>query len=283
MTRYAASVLTALILSSANANLLRTKKKDHQQRKLQLGTTVLNALIDEFTPDLSTWAQTELNYFDPLAFGNSTTVSLGDTTFDGACPDSFANITYGIGAITGISDVNINKIELISGTEDIDVSFLALEGATWNGDWLFDFSFPNITAETTVVMNASLCGFPVNQALTGSTTILDPAVVATVAMDGKTDNILLFRQSSQVTGAVVERMELTIGNVTADFGIDGDVVDNLNVAESLQQQLLANFSNDVEPLIINVVNVFLENLAPFALDGSSTSTVSKIVPMLENP
>lgn len=268
-----ASALTALVASAHGAGSNLRAPESQNGRKLQVADQLKNALLTVFTPLIAEYMKDELSYYDPIAFPNVTTIDLGNSTFDGACPESSANLTYGFGAVTGISNINIEEIQLVPGSDDITVSFLALDGATWEGDWIFRFNWPNVTAETSIQLQANLCGFPIDQTISGLATVLDTNVVAKAAMEGSTGNVLRFRPTSEVTAIVLESVELVVGNVTADIGVAGSVIQNINLVESLEKKILTQFADDVEPFIVNVVNSYFETNAPFPLaeEGSAVS------------
>lgn len=272
-----ASALTALVASAHGAanNLRAAPESENEGRNLQVADQLKNSLLTVLTPLIAEYIEDELTYYDPIAFPNVTTIDLGNSTFEGTCPDSSANLTYGFGAVTGLSNINIDGIELVPGSDDITVSFLALDGATWEGDWIFTFNWPSIVAETSVQLQANLCGFPIDQTISGLATVLDANVVAKASMFGKTGNVLRFRPTSEVTSIVLQTVELNVGNVTADVGVAGSVIQNINLVESLEQKILTQFADDIEPFIVNVVNAYFETNAPFPLAEGATTGVSK--------
>lgn len=265
-----ASALSRLVEASqlrSNTHKDALSKKAQHQRHLQGINGLLNSLINIFTPTMGDYIKEELAVFDPIDFGNETTVDLGTTDFDGACP-SQANITYGLGELSGLTDVTINRIELVENSQDIDMSFLGLDGATWKGEWIIEMSFEQIMADTTVGLVASLCGFPISQTLQGIATIGNPSLALTIQIEGETSNLLQFSDSSQVTSAVVQNMELEVSSVDVVFAMQGNVIQNLNITEGLEAMVLNQLSNDIEPLFISVVNSFLAADAPFNLGGN---------------
>jgi len=90
----------------------------------------------------------------------------------------------------------------------------------------------------------------------------------TIQIEGETSNLLQFSDSSQVTSAVVQNMELEVSSVDVVFAMQGNVIQNLNITEGLEAMVLNQLSNDIEPLFISVVNSFLAADAPFNLGGN---------------
>ena len=295
MTRLAAFLSLAFLatVTASNSNNLRSstphdqqheeaafldsnqiKQEIHRQLQGGDGSIILNALISQLTPTLGEFLQEELDAYDPIVWGNQTTVDLGQSDFGGACP-SQASLTYGVGKVNGLGNMNLDKVEMVAGSQDIDVSFLALNGATWTADWKMDASFPAVVGDTFVGLLGNLCGFPLNQTLNGVATVSNASVEVIVQVNGETARVLSFQDSSQVTSAVVQQVKLQLGAVALDFGVDGDLV-QLNVTENLENMLLDNFSADIEPLVIQVVNSVLAAQAPFSLaeDGLEVSRSS---------
>ncbi|CAB9519530.1 expressed unknown protein [Seminavis robusta] len=260
----AAVFVPLLVLVAFSVGIDASKNLRGNGRELQLLTTVMNTLIQEFTPFLVGRMQRTLNAHDPAFLGSARTFDFGDLPSDSPCPDSTASISYGAWSLSGFSDMAIDRIELVEGTQDIDVSFFGLNGATWAGDWQFDVNFANIKAETTVSIKSTLCGLPVEQNVQAVASISSPSIGATIAMAGDTGNMVQFSQSSRLTSIGVREALLELGPIDTNFESNG-TVSQFDVDGQIADTLLNELAQNVTPFLLDVVNSVLESQTPLVL------------------
>jgi hypothetical protein len=267
------SLLLTLLATTANAGNLRSTTRQEQDRNLQ-AATVVNALITTLTPALVGIIQDNLDEnVDPIFIGNETTLESGElevpfpgqnNNISSLCKSS-ASVTYGLGELWGLSSININRLELVPGSETIEMAMLGLGGVKWNGTWLLNATFANLTAETSVTASASACGFPLQTTLTGTTTMLAPSLQATLRLGGETSNIILFTSTSQIKTAQVETLDIELGPVEANIATSASIIPALNFGQSLDAFLLNELGNQLEPLLVQQLNQALGNQMPFAV------------------
>jgi hypothetical protein len=167
-----------------------------------LAGTVFNALVNAFAPVLANSLENQINAnFKSFDVGEERTETLDYTSNDGC--SSPATITYSLGALSG-SDVDINSLELLPGTEVIDVSFLGLNGADWGGTWLMKATSPSLQVETFVTLTAEGCEIVNRPVASGLATLNGASAELKADMFGETSNLLMFQQTSQVNTVTVD-------------------------------------------------------------------------------
>jgi hypothetical protein len=129
-------LLSTIFATTANAAGKNLRSTTSTTRKLQV-STVLDALITKFTPALFDSIQNRLyETVDPIFIGKETTLETG--VFDVPFPsngigqnnnlcNASASVTYGLGEVWGLSSVYINRLELVPGSEGIEMSRFGLE------------------------------------------------------------------------------------------------------------------------------------------------------------
>jgi len=238
------------------------------QRKLQLAANLLNSLIDTFLPTLTNEVQGVLaDRFDPIVVGNETTLSVGvsdliksarnNAVAGGQDCDSSASVKYGLGKVSGLSSV-IFDVELVPGSESIDMSFLGMDGATWSGTWLVNAAFGNITAGTSATVNGFSCSrsTDIEQRFTGTTTLNDPKAQLTLKLGGETSNLLRVASSTKLTTAQLEEFDFQLGILDANLEGSGNLT-QFDLGSSFDPWFVNEFSKDIGPLLVVALNEVL--------------------------
>ncbi|CAB9526286.1 expressed unknown protein [Seminavis robusta] len=274
------SFLAAAASTTQAAHLRSTAVQEQNQeqetRNMQLiNAELLNALISTYlAPEIDVLLQTVLgNNFDPIYLGEETTIQTEELEL--ALPPngivtcrSSASITYGVGYITGLSSIQVNALEMVPGSETINVgmeNILAGPSATWNGTWLVNATLEDLTAETSVTFRAQACGIPLEQKVTGITTFQSPSLQASMTLGGDTGNLILMTSTTEITTAQFESFNLEFGSIDAGIELGGTVIPTFALGDSFDAFLLNSVVNRLEPRIVDLVNQALSGLLPISL------------------
>ena len=263
------ALLAIVFTDTTQASHLRAHNNDNNDnRNLQLDGILFNSLVDAFGPSLVDAIQTTLTQFDPIVLGDGTTFKFGEMDLSARTSGvidcrSSASVTYGLGSISGLSSIEVNRMEMVPGSETIDSSFLGLSGASWEGTWILNATFANMTAETSASLTASACGVPISQKVTGTTTFNDPTVEFTITMGGATANLLRFTTSSQITTVTIKEMNFELGSIDANLGSFGTIL-QLDIGNTFDAFLLNELSDIIAPLVLNLTNDALASQLPYS-------------------
>lgn len=259
------------LLANSDAHLRSKNNDEPDHRELQVDmASFFNGLVNDFSPALEGVLQNVLaESFDPIVLGDQATVELGSfelpLPLGGSCQTS-ASATYGLGSISGLSNFNINSLELVPGSETFQPIFFGLGGATWSGTWILNATFDSVSVENSAGLKAQSClGDPIEQTLTGTTTLNQPSILIKTTLAGETSNLLLFAQTSQITSAEMEGLDFELGTVDAGFGGTGTIIPAFDLSNSFDAFLLNEFSDVLEPLMIDAVNNALADALPLQL------------------
>ncbi|CAB9512177.1 expressed unknown protein [Seminavis robusta] len=276
------ALLLSFLAATQAANLRSTtsaqdelKQEDQQARNLQLiNADLLNGLIGTFfEPQIDDLLQGVLgDNFDPIYLGQETTIQTEELEL--ALPpnglvtcQSSASITYGLGYISGLSSIQVNSLELVPGTENINIGMqnILTPSATWSGTWLVNATLDSLTAETSVTLSAQACGIPLEQKVTGTTTLQTPSLQASLTMGGDTDNLILLTSTSEITTAQAETIDLEFGAVDAGIELGGTLIPDFALGNSFDSFLLNQLVNELEPRIVDLLNQALTEQLPISL------------------
>ena len=141
-----------------------------QRRKLQrLFTAVLNSLISIATPNISEkllyvvnkyYRTYDIQWLNGDEFlGEEAYLKQGTAVRKIMLPsicnaslgevDSYVKYDYSLmlTSLDGVGEMNIDTIALVTGSQHIDLFFQSFRyGADWDGQWLIENTFPNLTA-----------------------------------------------------------------------------------------------------------------------------------------
>jgi len=206
-------------------------------------------------------------YYDPVYLGLETEVALEDIALGDVCNGTTTSsgepVVIGVGNITGLSSVTINSMELVAGTEEIDVSFLGLDGATWKGTWVLNASFTDVIVQLNATIPPDICGDNTTASvdfLEGTMVLDNPSIELYIDLEGETGIILVFVSSSRVTSAEVTKLEFDMGNYTIDLSSEDGQVE---MGDALDDLLLADLSDVIAPFLLNITNLGLEEELPY--------------------
>ena len=260
-------------LSGASLIPVDAGDNDQQQepgRDLQLlNANLFGAVFQAFGPQIVEELATTLNRFDPITLGDETSFDFGGLDLsvrtNGAIDcQSSASVTYGLGSIFGLSSIEVNRVEMVPGSETFDsTSVLGLGGAAWGGTWIMNATFANVTATTSAGLEASACGVPLSQSVEGTTSLIEPSAEIRVTLGGNTENLMKFTTTSQIESVQVEEVKFKLGSINADMGVFGNII-QLDLGHTLDGFLLNELSDIVAPLAVNFTNNALKSQLPFS-------------------
>ena len=227
-------------LGSSNHNILsesQTRPNSDTTRHLQLSNpvdVVLKALVDSFMPALADELQSTItDPLDPLDLNYTTTADIGavqlahlNQTFCGST-NATASIVYQLRNMTGLANMTIQRLELVEGSQEIDIPLLGWFGAessTWSGIWEMEATFDRFQADTTGILQTTFCNITFDdERLTGRSIVTQPRVVMQAYLEGSTDNIYDFNDSTQLTVVDIQSVTGNYANVSAALGSFGDM------------------------------------------------------------
>jgi hypothetical protein len=228
----------------------------YQRRHLNF----LGVIIDILTPSISSSIENRVAQdFDPIFINDATTQAISQVNISDICTPP-ANITFELGALTGLGGMDIASLSLVGGSETIDMSFLGLSGATWGGTWLLEASFPSLTVETKATLSADACGGEslITETINGTITMNSPMATLQMIMEGETSNLLMFTGSSQVNTAKLLSFDFAYDTLTNNIGNFG-TVPTLDLEQSFGNMLIAKFTG---PLVMNTLQTALNGQMP---------------------
>lgn len=127
-------------------------------------------------------------------------------------------------------------------------------------------TFADLSAATSAGLKLESCvGEPVEQLLTGTTTLKDPTLELSLTMGGETSNVFRFLQSSQITTAKMEGLDFELGSVETGFGVTGTIIPAFDMSETFNAFLVNEFSDVLEPLMIDAMNNAVNSALPIGL------------------
>lgn len=221
--------------------------------------------LQDFTPALSASVQDLMkNEFDPVVVGNETTMVFNWGGINGTSCGADATITYGVGEVAGFGNVIIDSITLVPESVTYDAAMMGLAGATWSAEWNVTGQFPpSLIGSTGAIVNATICGVPVNQEFTGSITVQNPTTQMKVWLSGTSDTILASRQASQVTAVLVKEFDMSFDDIDITLDSTGNsfIMDmDMTFFNGLLQD---EINNNLEPLVMALLQQEMTAALPF--------------------
>jgi hypothetical protein len=244
-------------------------------RFLQLDTLVLNGLIDLFIPSLSEQVQDQIASLDPLIINWNTSASQGQLPLN--VNGTFCNATsaqtvatYSFGSISGLSTVDVTKLQLEGNTADIYVPPLAILGfqeekSTWEGTWRLEADFDSFTGATVATLAKTFCNFTFEESRNGTSTIVAPTLAMTMRLKGETTDIYDVKATSQVNSATIETFNIGYNAIVPKLGIWKDWV-TLDANPPLINLGNNGLSGELKILLRDQIQVEIDKSMPYGLD-----------------
>ncbi|CAB9512176.1 expressed unknown protein [Seminavis robusta] len=262
--------------SSLAATTTGTAVGNEFHRFLQLDALVLNSLVDLFVPELADEVQNlAKENMDPVDINYSTLEDQGELDLNvnrTFCNHTTAIVvaTYAIGVVTGMGTMQVNSLELVPGTANINLPpFSIIPGAavtTWEGVWDVDANFVNFTAATVATLAKTFCNFTFEESLAGDSVIVSPTATVRIKLEGETNNIYDFQASSQLNAATIQSFTVGYQSIVAQIGTWTDWV-TLDADEPLVEIGNEGFAGDIRDLILEQMQNGLNDAMPYSLGG----------------
>lgn len=209
------------------------RDQSHLPRFLQSPVdVVLKALVDSFMPQLAEELQgTITDDLDPVILNYQAVEDIGsidlvlNQTFCGSTNAS-GIIVYDLSNMTGMSQMTIERLELVSGSQDIDIPILGFFGAdkaTWSGIWEMEASFVQFRAASQGTLQTTFCNVTFEEIITGTSTVDEPRVVMRAFLEGETSNIYDFNDSTELTKVDIRSLTGTYTSAAASLGTFQDM------------------------------------------------------------
>ena len=184
-----------------------------QQPTLDLDQ-IMEAFIPMITELLQSILSTEL---EQTMIANNVTQTLADVELAPGCTGDVA-VSYLLGELQGLDSFEIESVELVPGTESLDLSFLGWNGASWSGVWNVVGTFAeNIGLDTEAQIAADACGSVLNATSFGSILAENAGFEFQLGMDGSSPSIF------DIAESVAD--SLTVSNAAFSFDSIQDDID----------------------------------------------------------
>lgn len=277
------AIIATSFLGYSEGSLLRSRNHV-EQRELWFGgggaggdatTSNLGRIIDSFTPLLERFIQTAFTggSFDEVDVGLHATQILEDLDFADCTADG--TLAVDVGKMIGMNSFRVDSVELIPGTESLDISFLGLNGGTWGGSWTVKGVFEDaFTADGMASLVADACGSQIQEESAGAVNAKNPVMEFVLDITGSTPGLMSFGKN-QAQSVSVESVQLTFDSVVSNIGdglsgrrlqLDlGSLLDLDLIIGVITDLISGNFAN----VIITLVTAALETLLPPIFGGES--------------
>ena len=175
-----------------------------------------------------------------------------------------ASLSYFLDRLNGMESFQIDSVELIPGSSDVDVSFFGLNGASWDGVWNIVGSFADgigIDAEAQLMSDA--CGEVLNETLNGVISAENPLLEFSVAMNGSSPSI--FSSTGSLANSInVDDVRITFDSIVSE--IDGFFGTN-HTGVDTQFDLSTVFDGLFAEVLFDQVAPIVTDLLTNAFDG----------------
>ena len=225
---------------------------DESTRQLQgVGATIVNALISMVTPAISKAVQNLMKLeYETLSLSRTETIAwqeLGDvvenitlhlngSTIDTAINcESSTRARYALESVAGLESIHIDKLEFVSGSQQVDVGFLGRSDTTWQGQWRagVTFAYNLIGATNAILTTTTSCddtdGMDTTIDKEGETTNTNGTIVLSgttaetlLTVYGSTGRLVFFPTTTTVNSAQVESLTVNLPSITTNLGASLD-------------------------------------------------------------
>ncbi|CAB9517405.1 expressed unknown protein [Seminavis robusta] len=217
----------------------------------------INDIIEQFIPTLNALIQSTLaSNLDNVNLGIDFSQFLAGLDVAVNCTAD-GTVQYNLGSLTGLGSFQIESLELVPGTESLELSFMGLSGASWSGTWNIKGVFGEaIGAVSEVVLSADACGLPLQETAKGMTSVANPGIDIRVSMNGSSPNLWSLA-SSFIESISVDSANLFFDSIVANidglFG-NGLELDLSTIFDGLLSDVLLN---QLLPLLVNLLQSVL--------------------------
>lgn len=233
------------------------------RRNLFFRSLDLADVIDVFQPVLNRVIQSVLSSnLENVNLGVDLVQELANLELGPNCTTT-ASITYLLQRISGLDSFRIDAIELVPGSDNLDISFFGMNGVSWEGVWDIVGSFTrDIGIDALATLSADACGVALVETSSGVISAESPELSIRMVMDGSSPSLFNLRRSI-ANSVSLEDAKMTfdsiIPNIEGTFGngldLNLDIIFDGLFTDTLLDQLL--------PLILELLqNAFAGGL-PF--------------------
>ena len=152
----------------------------------------------------------------------------------------------------------IDSVELVPGSDNLDLVMLGLKGATWSGVWNIRGSFNgDIEVDADAILTADACGQPLEESSSGKVKVSNPGLDIRIAVDGSSPSI--FRLASSLAESItIEDAKFDFDTIIPD--IDGLFDNDLELdLTTIFEGLFSNaFLNELLPLLLQILQNILQ-------------------------
>ena len=236
-------------------------------RRLQPTTTLINALINVFAPNLEQRVEMEANKLDPTNLNYAANDPQGEVALNFNqtwCNETTAeaSIQYKLGSMSGLASMDVTRLELEGGSENINLQFQGLTvGATWSGVWIMEASFTQFNTATVATLSNTFCNFTFEEILSGNALLSSPSVAGRIYMEGSTGSVFDFQGTSQLTSATIRDMNMAYGTMTPGLGSFGGMV-TLDADQPLVDIAQAGLTGDLKAQIQKTIQDGISGAMP---------------------
>jgi hypothetical protein len=233
------------------------------RRQSRFGVLNIEDVMNGFSPVLASVIQSTIaSNLNNVDLGLDFRQDLANLQVAPNCT-STASVDYRLGLLRGLNGFQIDSLELVPGSDRLDMSFLGLNGLSWSGIWNVRGSFDNdIEVDSEAVLSSDACGVPIAETSSGTVRVANPGLDFLLSMDGSSPSIF------NLVSAVAQ--SINIQDAKFDFEtilpvIDGLFGNNLELdLATIFEGLFSNaFLNQLLPLLVELLQNALRNGLPF--------------------
>ena len=204
--------------------------------------------------------KTIANEFDPMVLDKTSTDDIGEELCSGA------TATYTIGKLTGLSTINIERLDLVKGTGNLDMSPLGFKGNTWDGAFLVNTTFDTVQADIKVVIDVDDClPIPI-PSIDGTATIRGASTDLMIDMEGETKNLFTMLASEiQVNKANIMDLKFGYESIQVDLSTFGGLfqLPTIDFDAAFGSLFQTEINEMIEPLMMEALQESLNEELPF--------------------
>lgn len=265
LSNFLLSLLTVAALKPAvGKQVLRGNSDEIQsQRKLLFGLLNMDSIMDALTPVLErTIQETIRSNVNNVDLRMDFHQDLANLDVAPNCTTS-ASMDYKLGMLRGLDGFQIDSMELVPGSDSLDLSFFGLNGASWSGIWNIRGTFENeVDVDSEAILTADACGVPMQESSSGTVRVMNPGLDLRIAMDGSSDSIF------GLVSAIAESITVEDGRFSFDTilpvidGLFGNGLE-LDLGTILEGLLTDALLNQLLPILLELLQSVFQGGLPF--------------------
>lgn len=218
-------------------------------------TLDMDQIMEAFMPMITELLQSILSTeLEQTMITNNVTQELAGIELAPGCTGDVA-VSYILGELQGLDSFEIESVELVPGTESLDLSFLGLNGASWSGVWNIVGTFAeNIGLDTEAQVSAEACGSVLNATSFGSILAENAGFEFQLGMGGSSPSIFdiaeSFTESLTVSNAAFS-FDSILDDIDGTFG--GDSSTEFDLTTMLDGLFTEELTEQVSPAVTELL------------------------------